>query len=169
MEVPKRRFGSENRLDFRLDRDVGGGKTVDGIAGAVDLVKAEEASDMVVLFVAAEEALGFFLRQLKRGQRDGRAVFRRKSVITIHQFAEFHHDIGRSRSDRRSAARNFCIDGSVLRISKSVARTDMEVKEIRPDQARAGASSGGVAGGGGLSAEAGSAMMAGGNPQLRKE
>ncbi len=65
MEVPKHRFGSEYGFDFGVDRDVGGGKAVDGIAGAVDLVKAEEASDMVVLFVAAEEALGFFLRQLK--------------------------------------------------------------------------------------------------------
>src|SRR3989442_11222461 len=45
----------------------------------------------------------------------------------------------------------------------------MEVKEIRPDQARAGASSGGVAGGDGLSAEAASAMMAGGHPHRRKE
>src|SRR3989442_14414689 len=130
MEVPKRRFGSENGLDFGIDGDVGGGKTVDGIAGAVDLVKAEEASDMGVLFVAAEEALGFFLRQLKRGQRDGRAVFRRKSVITIHQFAEFHHDIGRSRRDERRAGGNFCMDGSVLRISKRITPTEVEIKEI---------------------------------------
>ena len=120
MKMPSRPKWLEDGFDFCGDGHVRGGETVDGEFLAFGFRELEEATDVVVLVVAGEEAFGFGGRKAEVGECNGFAEGSGVLQVEANEFAQGHEG---------SAASGFGADRLLLRLS--VLRAESQGKRAR--------------------------------------